>query len=104
MQDTLHSFDTVTETLNWLSSEGFTQDFNLAYNCIEYNNGTGSMQPEDFHIEWVFRFEGDTDPGDEEIVYGITSSKYNVKGVLLSAYGMYADPISDQMIKKLSVH
>lgn len=104
MQNLQPSFDTVTETLTWLRSEGFTRDFNLAYEYLEFNRGANAMAPEDFHIEWVFRFEGDTDPGDEEIIYGITSTKFNVKDVLLSAYGMYADPVSEQMIRKLSVH
>ena len=98
------SFDTVIETLNWLKAEGFTEDFNLAYDCLKCASIADPLSPDDFYIEWVFRFEGETDPGDEEIVYGITSSKYNIKGVLLSAYGMYADPVSDEMIKKLSVH
>lgn len=98
------SFDTITETLNWLKTQGFTEDFNLNYDCVVYNNGTTSMSPDEFHIQWVFRFEGETDPGDENIVYGITSEKYNIKGVLLSAYGMYADPVSDLMIKKLAIH
>ena len=104
MQNLQPSFDTVTETLTWLRSEGFTTDLNLAYEHLESDNGATTMAPEDFHIEWVFRFEGETDPGDEEIIYGITSTKFNIKGVLLSAYGMYADPISEQMIRKLSVH
>jgi hypothetical protein len=104
MNTTQPSFDTVIETLHWLQAEGFTHDFNLDYDSIKYNNGTGTMSPDDFHIEWIFRFEGETDPGDEEIVYGISSPTHNIKGVLLSAYGMYADPVSEQMIKKLSVH
>ena len=104
MENTQPSFDTVIETLNWLRTQGFTHDFNLDYDTIKYNNGTGIMSPEEFHIEWVFRFEGETDPGDEEIIYGITSAALNIKGVLLSAYGMYADPLSDRMIQKLSVH
>ncbi|WP_235894367.1 phosphoribosylpyrophosphate synthetase [Flavobacterium zepuense] len=80
MQNLQPSFDTVTETLTWLRNEGFTRDFNLAYEYLEFNRGANAMAPEDFHIEWVFRFEGDTDPGDEEIIYGITSTKFNVKG------------------------
>jgi len=98
------SFDTVTEALQWLDKQGFTEDFNLNENCILFNNGKQSMSPDDFNIEYVFRFEGDTDPGDENIVYGINSDTYNIKGVMMSAFGMYADAISDEMIKKLSIH
>ncbi|PKB18804.1 phosphoribosylpyrophosphate synthetase [Flavobacterium sp. 5] len=98
------SFDTVTEALQWLNREGFTHDFNLDDDCILFNNNKQSMSPEEFSIEYLFRFEGDTDPGDEDIVYGITSEIYNVKGVLTSAFGAYADSISSEMIRKLSTH
>lgn len=96
--------DTVSNTLNWLRTEGFTHNFNLDHDAVKYNNGTGTMLPQDFHIEWVFSFAGETGPGEEEIIYGITSATQNVKGILLNVYGMYANPVSDQMIKKLSVH
>lgn len=98
------SFDTVTEALNWLKTVGLTEDFNLDDNCIKFNNGRQSTSPDDFNIEFFFRFEGDTDPGDEDIVYGINSDTYGIKGVLVSAFGVYADAISNQMLRKLSVH
>jgi len=97
-------FDTVTEALQWLNQQGFTENFNLDENCIRYNNNKHSMSPEEFKIEYLFRFEGDTDPGDEDIVYGIISEIYNIKGVLTSAFGSYADSFSAEMIKKLSTH
>lgn len=98
------SFDTVTEALQWLTEQGFTENFNLDENRIHYNNKKQFMSPEEFKIEYVFRFEGDTDPGDEDIVYGITSEIHNIKGVLTSAFGIYADSLSSEMIKKLSTH
>ncbi|RUT69601.1 phosphoribosylpyrophosphate synthetase [Flavobacterium cupreum] len=98
------SFDTVTEALQWLNQQGYTENFNLDTNCIRYNNNTQTMSPEDFKIEYLFRFEGDTDPGDEDIVYGILSEIYHIKGVLTSAFGIYADTVSAEMIRKLSTH
>lgn len=98
------AFDTVTEALQWLNLQGFTENFNLDENCIRYNNNTQTMSPEEFKIEYLFRFEGDTDPGDEDIVYGIVSEIYHLKGVLTSAFGIYADAVSTEMIKKLSTH
>ncbi|QOG04539.1 phosphoribosylpyrophosphate synthetase [Flavobacterium sp. MDT1-60] len=98
------SFDTVTEALQWLYQQGFTENFNLDENCIRYNNNKQTMSPEEFKIEYLFRFEGDTDPGDEDIVYGIISEVYAIKGVLTSAFGIYADAVSAEMIRKLSIH
>ncbi|KQB40012.1 hypothetical protein [Flavobacterium aquidurense] len=98
------SFDTVTEALKWLSEQGFTKDFNIAEDCILYDNGAESLSPDEFTIEYYFRFEGDSDPDNEDIVYGISSAKQDIKGVLMSAFGMYADPISTDMIRKLAIH
>jgi hypothetical protein len=98
------TFDTVTEALSWLTAQGFTQDFNLEENCIKYNRNQNSMSPDEFNIEYVFRFEGATDPSDEDIVYAIASEKLGIKGTLTSAFGTYADSLSADMIKKLAVH
>lgn len=103
MQNIQPSFDTVTEAIQWLQANGFTHDFNLDTDCIRFNNGAQAMSPDDFNIEYVFRFEGDTDPGDEDIVYGINSQTYDIKGVVISAFGMYADALSDEMLRKLAV-
>jgi len=102
--NTQPSFDTMTEAIQWLQGKGFIHDFNLKEDCIGFNNGTQSMSPDDFTVEYFFRFEGDTDPGDENIVYGINSDTYNVKGVIVNAFGMYADTLSNEMLKKLSVY
>jgi len=104
MQNILPSFDTMTQALQWLQAQGYTHDFNLDDNCIRYNNGSQAMSPDDFTIDYFFRFEGDTDPGDENIVYGIHSATFNISGVMVSAFGIYADAISTEMLKKLSVH
>lgn len=98
------SFDTVTEALQWLNSQGFTADFNLDSDCIRCNTTKQSLSPEEFKIEYLFRFEGDSNPADEDIVYGIISEIHNLKGVLTSAFGTYADSVSTEMIRKLSVH
>ena len=94
-------FSTVTDVIKWLEERGYTYDFNLDCDCITYDGGKMKLKPEDFSIDKVFRFEGMTDPGDEEIVYAISSTTHNVKGIMVNAFGVYADPLSDDMIKKL---
>ena len=52
----------------------------------------------------VHRFEGATNPEDEDIVYAIESKDGNIKGSMTASYGAYADGISSDMIQKLSMH
>ena len=95
------SYDTVSEAVNGLKQRGFSIDFNLEENQIVCNEG--KFNPEDFEIVEVHRFEGDSDPGDEAVVYGI-ESKNGLKGVLVSGYGISADPMSAELAKKLNMN
>lgn len=95
------SFDTVTEAVSWLQQHGYRHDFNLDKDCISHAGGC-RLRPNEFHIDKTFRFEGTTDPGDENIVYAISSTDGREKGVLVDAYGTYADSLSEEMVAKLT--
>jgi hypothetical protein len=53
-------------------------------------------------IDKFYRFEGDSNPDDNAIIFAI-SSKDGWKGTLLDAYGVYADSLSNEMIEKLKI-
>lgn len=97
----MYSYDTVSEAINGLRKRGFNLDFNLQENCIVCNNDKFNV--DDFEIVEVYRFEGNTDPSDEAIVYAINSTT-GLKGVLVNGYGVSADSMSSDIAKKLSIH
>ena len=49
-------------------------------------------------------FEGNTDPSDEDVLYAVESKDRHLKGIITSAFGTYADSVSTEMLKKLSIH
>lgn len=98
----MNSMTTLSEILNKLKNEGYTVDFNLRDNCLVCQGNSLEIAPNEFVVDRHFRFEGMTDPGDEAIVYAISSVKHDIKGTLVNGYGIYSDPLSDQMIKALS--
>ena len=91
--------DTLTAAIDALRKEGYTEDFNLKENCLEC--GTLAVFHDEFHVDKYFRFEGETDPADEAVLYAISSEKHGIKGLLVNAYGMYSDPIADEIMAKL---
>ena len=94
------AYDTVSQATDDLRKRGFVLDFNLEENNLVCNKN--KFHPEDFSIVEVHRFEGQTDPADEAVVYAIKSTD-GTKGVLVSGYGIYSDPLSAAMAKKLSI-
>lgn len=97
----MYTYDTVTAAVNGLKQRGYTMDFNLDENCIVCHED--KYHPEDFEIVEVYRYEGNSDPPDEAVVYAI-EGRDGKKGILVSGYGPSADEMSDEMAKKLTIH
>jgi len=97
----MYTYDTVSEAVNGLKQRGYGIDFNLQYDCIVCNH-TGKLAPDEFIITEVHRYEGQSDPADEAVVYAI-ESRHGEKGVLVNGFGVSADSLSDEMIEKLSI-
>lgn len=98
-----NGFDSLLDALNGLKKEGYTIDFNLLPSCLFCKMDEIQLYPDDFEIDKYYRFENDTDPADQSIVYAISSIKHNLKGVLVNAYGIYADPMDNELVKKLHI-
>ena len=100
----MKTYDTVVEAINGLKAKGFTVDLNIAFDKLMTHDGTITLNPHEFEIVDVYRFEGETNPSDEDVVYGVESKDGKIKGVLTSAFGVYAEPMDDSIIKKLTMH
>ncbi len=98
------SYGTLSETINGLKKDGYTLDFNINKEFVVCNNPNMTLSPDDFEIDKVYRFEGESNPDDQSILYAISSPKFNVKGVLVNGYGISAVEISDALISKLRTH
>ena len=99
----MENYDTVVAALTGLKAKGYKLDFNIAFDKIICQENGVCLNPHEFEITEVYRFEGDTNPDDEDIVYAIQSKDGSIKGSMTSAYGVYADTISNEMIQKLAM-
>ena len=79
------NFDTLSEAVNALTKEGFTDDFKAEENCIQALYSKKEYQPEDLKIVYFFRFEGITNPEDETELFAIVAND-GIKGTLVMSY------------------
>ena len=100
----MKNYDTVTEAVKGLKERGYSVDFNIAFDKLVCSDNKICLQPDEFEIKEVHRFEGDSNPDDEDVVYALESKDGKHKGVITSAFGLYADPVSNKIIQKLSMH
>ena len=94
---------TLSQTMNYLRKEGYTEDFNLQQNCLECRTANLKVFPGDFKIDRYYRFEGESNPSDQSILYAISSDKHQLKGVLVNGYGIYSESLTDEMLEELEM-
>lgn len=76
--------------LNRMITEGYAEDFKVTDQGLESLNRHNQYKPEEIQIVNFFRFEGESDPDDNAILYVIETND-GTKGTLVDAYGVYND-------------
>jgi len=98
----MKTYETLSEAISGLKKRGYVHDFNLHPEWIECLPLQLVLGPSEFHVDEVHRFEGMTDPDDSSVLYAI-SSPTGAKGIIVDAYGAYAESLSRTMIEKLKI-
>ena len=98
------SFGTLSETINGLIKLGYNHDFNIHEECIVCHHANVKLSPSEFIIEKVYRFEGESNPDDQSILYVISSVEHNLRGTLVNGYGISSDEETSKVIEKLLTH
>ena len=99
---TMKSYTTLSEAVNELVKRGYTYNFNIMDNCIKCAENNMQLQPDEFQIDKVYRFQEMSDVDNESVLYAISSTQENLKGLLVNAYSIYADTASANLIAKLN--
>jgi hypothetical protein len=92
--------DTVTEAVEFLATQGYVDDYRVG-------DAVGDLRAAhpmaNAGIDFMFRFEGPSDPSDQAIVLGVSHPGLARKGVVVSAYGPDADPDEAALLVALSL-
>jgi len=96
------TYNNLVEATNDLMKRGYTENLSLEGDTIDDKEKNIHMTADDFVIDEFYRFEGQTNPSDMSIVYAVTSDKYSLKGVLINAFGTYANTSSSAILAKLN--
>ena len=93
---------TVSQIMERMREHHFIHDLSVEDGQLICKDTKERFNPDEVLIDKVYRFEGESDPEDMSIIYGI-ESKSGTKGILLDAYGIYANAEISEFIKKVPI-
>ncbi len=90
---TQYHYASVSEALEELKKIGFIYDFNIHEEEIV-------TDPDGFIVQHIYRYEGNSNPDDEAVVYGISSFE-GKKGVFVSGFSANTNSEAFQIIQNI---
>lgn len=97
---TTEDMKTLASCLNKLVLDGYEEDFKVTEQGLFGLHNEKTYIPDDVHVLNFFRFEGPSDPADNSILYAIETVD-GTKGILIDAYGPYAEPLVSKFMKRV---
>ena len=88
----MKTYESLVDALADLKTRGYDEDFDIERTCLYCDGLDLRISPGDCHVDEVHRFEENSNPGDNAVLYAISSTN-GVKGTLVDAYGTYAEHV-----------
>jgi hypothetical protein len=91
----------VAEAIALLEADGYRADVSFGDGSVHCRVRGTPHPPVELVVRHTFRFEGDTDPGDEAIVLGVECPACKARGIVVSAFGPEASSEFVELVQHL---
>lgn len=95
----MKNYDSPADALDDLRKRGYDADFETESFCLYCGDLDLRFNEEEFHVDETYRFEGESNPEDNAVVYAMSSST-GVKGIIVDEQGASAENTSFEMTDK----
>jgi len=93
--------ETLREAIDRLERAGFWQAFRACPGGFLEVGTERIHAPESLTVDEIVRFEGESDPEDEAVLFALRSRDGSVRGTFVATYGPSAEPVSGALVKRL---
>ncbi|MBK8550003.1 MAG: hypothetical protein IPL53_02670 [Ignavibacteria bacterium] len=93
---------TLSQVIPALREKGYINDFELIEGGMISKQTNEIFQPTELTIERVYRFEGDSNPDDMAVLYGVRANN-GTMGIIIDAYGTYDNDELGDFLKDVKV-
>lgn len=96
----MSAMETLSQAITRLRSSGYDYNFRAAGNQLECDRCGAPVDPSTVQVDQIVRFEGESDPGDEAILYALDAGGGH-RGLYAAAYGADVSPADIAVISSL---
>lgn len=89
--DKVTEMKTLSSVMTHAIKDGYLETYEVTGKGLHAQKADQYFTPEEVSVINFYRFEGESDPGDNSILYAISAGPDGLKGLLVDAYGAYAD-------------
>ncbi len=93
---------TVAGALRLFNGRGFDREMSVERGRLHVSGTARTYGPQEVRVREHRRFEGVSDPADTSVVYAIETVD-GVRGTLVDAYNVYADPALGDFLRDVKV-
>ncbi|WP_228377385.1 hypothetical protein, partial [Chryseobacterium indologenes] len=97
---------TLSQVMKTLSERGIHREFRMNDNCeMKFENSEKIYQPSELTILKTYRFEGDSNPDDNAVLYVVKDDAGN-RGMIIDSYGAdsnYPGQEFDEFLRKIPI-
>ena len=93
--------ETVDAALHRLEEAGFGASFRAVANGMLSLPSGERFAPEELYVVDLVRFEGESDPADEAVVYALSTGDGAIRGTFVVAYGPTVGAACAQVVQRL---
>ena len=97
-----NAYNSLSEAITDLQTQGYTENLMFCEEGLENRQRACIYPAEELNVRQFYRFEGQSNPDDNSILYAIETSDGH-KGLLVDAYGVYSGSIPPEIIDKLKI-
>ncbi len=85
--DNIDRMTTLSQVMEKLRERGIHREFRMNESCeMKYEDSEKNYQPKELTILKTYRFEGDSNPDDNAVLYVLEDNSGN-KGIIIDSYG-----------------
>jgi len=96
----MKNYTSLEDATNDLKRRGYDFDFSTTSDCLYCGDLDMRLDPEDFHVDEIYRFDQKSETVRSGVIYAISSST-GPKGIIVDTDGAYVETMHIDIVKKL---